>query len=81
MRKQVQVEINDLFDLQPSLKERIYNQIKTDKRTTISITAKKCKCSIYAAKANLEKLTTDGMINNLGTHLIKNRNCIVYEVK
>lgn len=79
MRKQVQVEVNDLFNLQPSLRETILAQLKKDGRTTQSITAKKCKCSLYGARSNLERLVSDGLAKDLGVHTVNSRNCKVYE--
>ena len=81
MRKQVQVELNDLFNLQPTLKEVILQQIKKDKRTSPYIIAKICKCSESSAKRNLELLVSDGLVKDLGYFRIKNGKMRVYEIK
>lgn len=80
MRKQVEIQINDLFHLKPTLKQTILEQIRKDKRTTSTITSKKCKCSLYAAKTNLERLVDEGMIKDLGVHMINNRINRVFEI-
>ena len=80
MRKQVQVELNDLFHLQPTLKEIILQQIKKDKRTSSYLIAKICKCSESSARRNLEALVSDGLVKDLGYFRIKNGKTRVYEV-
>ena len=80
LKKQITVELNDLFHLQPTLKEVILAQIKKDKRTSPHLIAKLCKCSESSAKRNLELLVSDGLVKGLGYFRIKNGKTRVYEV-
>ena len=80
MRKQVQVELNDLFNLQQPIREIILNHIRTEKRTTQSIAAKKCKCSVYGARQNLDRLVSEGLVKDLGLHSVNSRKMRVYEI-
>ena len=80
MKKQIEITLPDLFHLQQTLRETILAQIKKDKRTTQTITAQKCKCSLYAAKTNLEKLTESGLVKDLGFHMVNSRKTKVYEI-
>lgn len=70
----------DLFNLQPTLKESIYEIIKKDKRTTQSIIVQKLKCSHFGARSNLEHLIDEGKIKDIGTHFISGKRMRVYEI-
>ena len=80
MKKQITVELNDLFHLQPTLRETILERIKKDKRTSPYLIAKICKCSESSAKRNLESLVSDGLVKDLGYFRIKNGKTRVYEI-
>lgn len=80
MRKEIQIEIPDLFNLQPTLKDSIYELLKKDKRITVDIIIKKLKCSHWGARSNLAKLISEGKIKGLGIFRISNRAQRVYEI-
>lgn len=80
MRKQIEVQIPDLFNLQPSIRETILEHIKKEKRTTQSITSKKCKCSIEGARRVLLRLVDEGLVRDLGLFMVNSRKSRVFEV-
>ena len=80
MKKQVKVEIPDLFALQIPIIDQVYEHIKKQKRTTATITANICKCSMYSARTNLERLLADNKIKDLGMFTVRGKSCRVFEI-
>ena len=80
MKDKVQIEMPDLFNLVEPIDQRILKIISKTKRTTSSLIAKELKCPNTTALWNLERLTSLGLIKNLGKFKINGRYTRVYEI-
>ena len=80
MKKQIEITLPDLFNLQKPVREQILEIIRKEKRVTTTITAQKCKCTTRAALDNLKILVNDGLVKDLGAFRIKGKTTKVYEI-
>lgn len=79
--KDREVQVEDLFDLKPSIEQRIYAHIKKHKRTTQSLAAEHCNISVCSAKRYLAGFVRDGLVKDLGVFAVNGRSVRVYELK
>lgn len=80
MIKHLEVDLTDLFNLQPTLKGRILEQLKKDKRTTITIMQKKLKATEPTTRRIVLELLDEGKIRDLGIHNIDGKSSRVFEI-
>jgi ribosomal protein S25 len=79
MKKTIEIQIPDLFQIQDPIKDQVLKLIKKQKRTTQSIVSQKLNCSMFAARSNLMALAREKIIKDIGIHVVKGRHVRIYE--